>query len=280
MASNVDTKLLKQTKFPPEFNQKVDMKKVNIEISEILGNEDDVVIELCVNLLEGSQFPDIKKLQISLTGFLDKDTAKFCKDLWSLCLSAQASPQGVPKELLEAKKLELIQEKIDAEKAAEEAHRRREQEKARERELESIRQRERDDRRIRNDGRRGGGRDQEIQGLRFLDDEDPRIGLHTVVIPQGGGKPTHTFLREVVRHEMMTTGHATIAVYRLRGPSPDLGRDPLHLHGGGMMHVYEDDDPLLLADPPLPHPRGDGLHIIAQKVILGMGGVKVGIVVI
>lgn len=99
------------------------------KISEILGNEDDVVIELCFNLLEGSQYvsnvrsssalpltllmqPDIKKLQIFLTGFLDKDTAKFCKELWMLCLSAQANPQGVPKELLEAKKLELIQEKV------------------------------------------------------------------------------------------------------------------------------------------------------------------------
>ena len=29
-----------------------------------------------------------------------------------LCLSAQSNPQGVPKELLEAKKLELIQEKV------------------------------------------------------------------------------------------------------------------------------------------------------------------------
>ena len=29
-----------------------------------------------------------------------------------LCLSAQGNPQGVPKELLEAKKLELIQEKV------------------------------------------------------------------------------------------------------------------------------------------------------------------------
>ena len=84
MASSVDAKLLKQTKFPPEFTQKVDMKKVNVEvmkkyvnglsfgsyfvlttlicrwiagkISEILGNEDDVVIELCFNLLEGSRF--------------------------------------------------------------------------------------------------------------------------------------------------------------------------------------------------------------------------------
>lgn len=63
------------------------------------------------NSLTTSQ-PDIKSTQIQLTGFLDKDTAPFCKELWNLCLSAQASPQGVPKELLEAKKLELIQEKV------------------------------------------------------------------------------------------------------------------------------------------------------------------------
>lgn len=139
MADTVDQKLLRQTKFPVEFNQKVDMQKVNVEvmkrwiagkISEILGNEDDVVIELCFNLLEGSRFvcsntprfeasphssihqPNIKVLQIQLTGFLDKDNPAFCKELWSLCLSAQLNPQGVPKELLEAKKLELIQEKV------------------------------------------------------------------------------------------------------------------------------------------------------------------------
>ena len=29
-----------------------------------------------------------------------------------MCLSAQSNAQGVPKELLEAKKLELIQEKV------------------------------------------------------------------------------------------------------------------------------------------------------------------------
>lgn len=51
-------------------------------------------------------------MQIQLTGFLEKDTAGFCKELWKLCLSAQSNPQGVPKELLEAKKLELIQEKV------------------------------------------------------------------------------------------------------------------------------------------------------------------------
>lgn len=32
MASSVDAKLLKSTKFPVEFNQKVDMQKVNVEV--------------------------------------------------------------------------------------------------------------------------------------------------------------------------------------------------------------------------------------------------------
>ncbi|KAK2800700.1 hypothetical protein FQN50_008010 [Emmonsiellopsis sp. PD_5] len=172
MASSVDAKLLKQTKFPPEFNKKVDMNKVNVEvmkkwiagkISEILGNEDDVVIELCFNLLEGSRFPDIKLLQIQLTGFLDKDTAKFCKELWNLCLSAQDNPQGVPKELLEAKKLELRQEKLESERQAEEARRRKEEERIREREMEALRQRERSDR---GRGGRGGHRDFDRRGDR------------------------------------------------------------------------------------------------------------------
>ncbi|CAG8975485.1 hypothetical protein HYALB_00004804 [Hymenoscyphus albidus] len=161
MATSVDAKLLKSTKFPPEFNLKVDMQKVNAEvmkkwiaskISGILGNEDDVVIELCYNLIEGARFPDIKTMQIQLTGFLDKDTASFCKELWKLCLSAQSNPQGVPKELLEAKKLELIQEKIEAEKSAELARKRRDDEQTRERDINTIRNRERRDR-----GRGGPG---------------------------------------------------------------------------------------------------------------------------
>lgn len=100
-------------------------------MSEILVGEDDVVTELCFNLLEAEQFvrlplktlyyvlsltqntqPDIKVIQIQLSFFLGQDTPAFCKELWTLCLSAQANPQGVPKELLEAKKLELIQEKV------------------------------------------------------------------------------------------------------------------------------------------------------------------------
>ncbi|KAM3089259.1 hypothetical protein ACMFMG_000864 [Clarireedia jacksonii] len=195
MATTVDAKLLRTTKFPPEFNQKVDFQKVNLEvmkkwiagkISEILGNEDDVVIELCFNLIEGSRYPDIKKLQISLTGFLDKDTPKFCKELWKLCLSAQSNPQGVPKELLEAKKLELIQEKIQAEQAADEARRRREEEQRRDREMHAIRTRERGERggRGRGDSWRGGRGDRSFDrdGGRGFDRRAPRYSRS----PRGG----------------------------------------------------------------------------------------------
>ncbi|KAI6770515.1 hypothetical protein HG530_005144 [Fusarium avenaceum] len=175
MATGVDARLLKSTKFPPEFSQKVDMQKVNLQvmkkwiaskISDILGNEDDVVIELVFNLIEGPRFPDIKSLQIQLTGFLDKDTAKFCKDLWKLLLSAQSSPQGVPKELLEAKKLELIQEKIEADRAAENAKQRRGDWERRDREVADMKDRDRRD--------RGATRGDTWQGRRGDRDFDSR----------------------------------------------------------------------------------------------------------
>ncbi|KAK2070472.1 hypothetical protein P8C59_004962 [Phyllachora maydis] len=107
MASGVDAKLLKSTKFPTEFNQKVDMQKVNLQVMkkwiagkviEILGDEDDVVIELIFNLIEGSRNPDIKSLQIHLTGFLDKYTAPFCKELWKLL--KRWKPTKLPRKLV------------------------------------------------------------------------------------------------------------------------------------------------------------------------------------
>ncbi|EAT87980.2 hypothetical protein SNOG_04220 [Parastagonospora nodorum SN15] len=121
MALSIDQKRLKATKFPPEFDKKVDIEKVNIDlmkkwiankITTILGDEDDIVVETCYNLLEQDRFPKIKEIQIQLTGFLNKDTPAFCKELWDLMLSAQESPVGVPRELLEAKKLELQKEQI------------------------------------------------------------------------------------------------------------------------------------------------------------------------
>lgn len=63
------------------------------------------------SLLTVATQPKIKELQVQLQGFLDADGPKFCKDLWNLMLSAQESPLGVPAAMLEAKKLELLQEK-------------------------------------------------------------------------------------------------------------------------------------------------------------------------
>ncbi|KAF7567546.1 PWI multi-domain protein [Pyrenophora tritici-repentis] len=161
MALSIDQKRLKATKFPPEFDKKVDIEKVNIDlikkwiagrITNILGDEDDIVVETCYNLVEQNQSPKIKEIQIQLTGFLGKDTAPFCKELWNLMLSAQDSPVGVPRELLEAKKAELQQEQLS--KAAADA--RRAEEQAQNAMIDAFRDTERSDRPER--GRGGGGR--------------------------------------------------------------------------------------------------------------------------
>lgn len=47
-----------------------------------------------------------------INGFLAKDAAPFAKTLWKLLLSAQNNAQGVPQELLDAKKAELEQERV------------------------------------------------------------------------------------------------------------------------------------------------------------------------
>ncbi|KAF2863440.1 Zn-dependent exopeptidase [Piedraia hortae CBS 480.64] len=141
LTTDVDKRLLMSTKFPSIFSTKVDMQKVNgpvikkwisDELLKILGNEDEVVTELVYNLIEGSRYPDIKRLQISLQGFLEKDAPKFCEELWKLCISAQESAQGIPKVLLEAKKQEILRERMKEEHAREEERQRLEIERERE----------------------------------------------------------------------------------------------------------------------------------------------------
>ena len=72
LITNVDQKLLRKTKFPPEFDQKVNMEKVNVpvikkwvadEVARILNNDDDIVTELIYNVLEES--PYVGDLQTS-----------------------------------------------------------------------------------------------------------------------------------------------------------------------------------------------------------------------
>ncbi|KAJ9579917.1 hypothetical protein L9F63_004390, partial [Diploptera punctata] len=63
--SDKEKKLLKQMKFGDSLNRKVDMSKVKLEIikpwiaqriTEILGIEDDVVVEFVINQLEDEKF--------------------------------------------------------------------------------------------------------------------------------------------------------------------------------------------------------------------------------
>ena len=47
-----------------------------------------------------------------MTGFLETKTKDFVTQLWELLVSAQSQPQGVPLQLLEAKKKELLADAV------------------------------------------------------------------------------------------------------------------------------------------------------------------------
>lgn len=53
-----------------------------------------------------------KEVQIQITGFMEKNTGKFMKELWSLLLSAQKNASGVPQQFLDAKEEELRKKKV------------------------------------------------------------------------------------------------------------------------------------------------------------------------
>ena len=52
-------------------------------------------------------------MQIMMTGFLGKTKARtFMGELWNLLVEAQQSPHGIPQELIEMKKQELMKKKV------------------------------------------------------------------------------------------------------------------------------------------------------------------------
>lgn len=63
-------------------------------------------------LLLVMQGVDGKQIQIQLTGFLEKNTGKFMKELWGLLLSAQDNASGVPQQFLDAKQEEMRKRKV------------------------------------------------------------------------------------------------------------------------------------------------------------------------
>lgn len=100
------------------------------KLTEILKIDDDVVVDFVYNQLEEKvlflsftslplinslifQFPDPKKIQINLTGFLHgKNAREFMAELWALLISAQENPSGIPDSLLDLKREEIIKKKV------------------------------------------------------------------------------------------------------------------------------------------------------------------------
>ena len=83
---------------------------IHQEVTKYLGFEDEVVIGYIESQLATSPL-DPKVMQLTLTGFLEANTATFMSELWELLLSAQGSPHGIPAIFLEQKKEELRQKK-------------------------------------------------------------------------------------------------------------------------------------------------------------------------
>ncbi|KHN21923.1 Serine/arginine repetitive matrix protein 1 [Glycine soja] len=129
--SNKQAKLMKSQKFAPELEHLVDMTKVNMEVikpwitrrvTELLGFEDEVLINFIHGLLDAKEVNG-KEVQIQITGFMEKNTGKFMKELWMLLLSAQKNASGVPQQFLDAKEEELLKKKAESDLIASEIQR-------------------------------------------------------------------------------------------------------------------------------------------------------------
>ncbi|CAI5475744.1 unnamed protein product [Closterium sp. Yama58-4] len=106
--SDKDTKLLKTQRFAKIFDKPVDMKKVKKEViypwiarrvTELLGVEDEVLINFIFSLLQDEVDP--KRMQIQLTGFLENHTTTFMKELWKILRNAHRNEHGIPQKLLD-----------------------------------------------------------------------------------------------------------------------------------------------------------------------------------
>ncbi|KAF8402963.1 hypothetical protein HHK36_011056 [Tetracentron sinense] len=134
--SNKQAKLLKSQKFAPELEHLVDMTKVKMDVirpwiatrvTELLGFEDEVLINFIYGLLD-RKLVNGKEVQIQLTGFMEKNTGKFMKELWMLLISAQNNASGVPQQFLDAKAEETRNKKEEADRITHEIQKKKEKE--------------------------------------------------------------------------------------------------------------------------------------------------------
>lgn len=108
-------------KFEEVLTTKVDLAKVKMDVIkpwitkrvyELLGMEDDVVVEFIFNQLEEKNV-DPKKMQINITGFLNGKNARiFMGELWGMLDSAQKNESGIPQALLDQKIDEIKNRKV------------------------------------------------------------------------------------------------------------------------------------------------------------------------
>lgn len=70
------------------------------------GLEDEVLINYVGAYLEQDHI-DPEEMQLSLTDMLERDTANFVEELWTLLVDAQSQPLGIPSALLAASKAEI-----------------------------------------------------------------------------------------------------------------------------------------------------------------------------
>ncbi|KAJ2777391.1 hypothetical protein GGI15_004519, partial [Coemansia interrupta] len=113
---NAHEKLLREQTFSSVLKKRVDISKVNMEvikpwvsskIHELLQIDDEVLYSYIVNMLEESDTPDPKAMQVSLTGFLEDKTQGFMESLWLVLVEAQESPGGIPESFVRRKMEEL-----------------------------------------------------------------------------------------------------------------------------------------------------------------------------
>ncbi|EAN32649.2 PWI domain protein [Theileria parva strain Muguga] len=132
-----EKELYESKNWPKSFSSPVDITRVKIDafkpwitkrVSDLMGIEDDIVIDYCMSQLKdlgesdakrntqlaedgGSVFNekprlDPKRLQISLTGFMEKKAGIFVRELWELLLSAQSNPDGIPQAFIDGENRE------------------------------------------------------------------------------------------------------------------------------------------------------------------------------
>lgn len=122
-----EAKLLSSYEWPLEYTMQVDMSKVDLDsiktwiskqTTELLGVEDEILSTLIISLLEEPNACP-KKIQIQIGGFLENNTEKFVLKLWRLLLSAQDNPLGIPQQLINERRDELLRKKRELEKMRE-----------------------------------------------------------------------------------------------------------------------------------------------------------------